>query len=218
MNFLWKKQEKPQPYYTAYWDEGLYLALSKILRNSATNMYYFECLLSKRTSRIGENGFFQTSHELEGVYTLRLNNGQFCEIPVFLTFDIRYNQVDYPKKEYPIGWFGFSWVASYSPAGLTTPSIEIHVLDMPKAENRIAKLFSEIKTGGGAGINVSWSSILENVFGYDAETVFGDWDSGKCEYSWEHNLEYDDTGRRITELPAGQHAFSLQSLKFEATL
>jgi hypothetical protein len=200
--------ETAKAYWALNWDERLYKALFSHTTEANLNIgHYFACLLDQRISKIDSNFSLVPIHSYRGTFKLWLNETEYCEIPLQVSFEDSHDYYDRFINEYTLGCFSF-----YGPAtlrGRSHAAMTINVRNEAGLGDHVATLFAEIKAAGGDGLNIGWSAILKDMVGLSAEQVWG---------NWEEHIEYDQEGKRTTVLPVGRLAFALEGLSFEAKL
>jgi hypothetical protein len=204
--FRTQNAETPKVYWASNWDERLYKAL--FAQTTETNLkigHLFNCLLEERSTKI-ESNVSAPVHKYRGTFRLWLSETEYSEIPLQVSCEDSHEYFDLFINKFSLGFFSFF---GQSPVGRPHVAMSITLRNESGLADHVAKLFAEVKAAGGKGLNISWSVILKDMVGLSADQVWG-----KCE----EPVEYDQGGKRITAVPAGQQAFALESFSVEALL
>lgn len=124
----------------------------------------FGCVITNRSSALTPFDRF-ARHHYSGTKFVQLDMDEYFKFETSLSFAAKGGE--HPIEETDFGYVSFGETLSQ------TPSLHLLVKDHEEISARFDKLFTEVKSSGGLGIEVFFDINVESILGFDAKTVWG---------------------------------------------
>jgi hypothetical protein len=195
-----RKENSSKIYLTQEWDEKIYEALFTSVSEIQMGLgFSFSCHLTKRHRKYCSTHSFILDEYYESTMQLWIDDSQYVDIPIVLTFEKGDDYYDLFINKYDEGYMQFTF-QSYM--NRPQPSIRVVIRDRSGVSESVAQAYFESKLAKKGGLLFSWSAILNDIYNSSASEVWG-----TC-----------DTNAENGDLPRGLKPFALSSSSFEVAM
>ena len=195
-----QKEKSPKIYVTQEWDQKIYEALFTSISETQMGLgFSFSCHLTRRHIKICSTNSFILDEYYESTMRLWLDDSQYAEIPIVLTFEKSDDYYDLFINNFDEGYMQFTF-QSYT--NRPQPSIRVVIRDKSAVSGSVARAYLESKLAKKDGLLFSWTAILNDICDSSAPEVWGTGDSDA----------------KSDSLPRGLKPFALSYSSFEVAM
>lgn len=206
MNFFKKTNDVTENvYWATRWDQQLLDAMfARVTEGTKFFGHRFTCLFELCETE--SKDFEKFEYKFKGVMQYWINDNTFSVIPVLIRFEEPDDDYDVHINQFDKGYLTFfgseQIIGNRSHADMC-----LTLKNKNGFAEELYKKYVDLKASGRSGINVSWSVILMDLAGKSAEEI---WGNGPLD------IEYDDEGKRISDIPIGLECFALETVSFNS--